>query len=151
MPLNNYLKSLAEQKRICPRCHENELEILPIGQGVRDWGVEVCYKCGYSHYVYAPKNACIGNDPAYDPFAVDEEAETLSRILRVLLPKSLNYNANMEAEGQLKQEQESKARQRQSRDIFDDLADGKGEENHELIIIKPDFGNFEKKDSQIDF
>ncbi|WP_251178093.1 hypothetical protein [Adlercreutzia agrestimuris] len=132
MPLNNYLKNLAEQKRICPRCHENELEILPIGQGVRDWGVEVCYECGYSNYVYAPKNACIGNDPTYNPYVIDKEDEKLTRVLKALLIKSLNHDATEKVK-----DQETTVYHR-SEDTCDN------EQKRECVIIKPTFRRFDK-------
>ena len=80
MPLNNYLKALAAQKRICPRCKCNALRLEEWDNGERDHATEYC-DCGYFAIVGPPSQYCIGIDPEYVPTEQHIEVQKLQNIL----------------------------------------------------------------------
>lgn len=101
MPLNNYLKSLAKQKRICPRCHQGMLEIIPLGRGERDYAEEICRLCGYGEYVFSPKSTWGGKDPDYDPSKPDDELSRYEEVQRELTFACMKRNRKLEESKQI--------------------------------------------------
>ncbi len=80
MPLNNYLKALAAQKRICPECKRNALKMEEWDNGERDHATEYC-DCGYFAIVDTPPQYCIGIDPEYVPSEEEIEIRELQNML----------------------------------------------------------------------
>lgn len=86
MPLNNYLKALAAQKRICPECKRNALKMRAWDNGERDHATEYC-DCGYVAIVNTPLQYRIGIDPEYVP----TEQERLIRELQKRLDRKKKF------------------------------------------------------------